>query len=92
MGGDPIVESTGEFRFTDAEKDSIYTWIDELINNPDSIALGCTDYVGSVTFQINYGHYNQSCSYYSICEWQDYNAQIGKISELLGSKIQLAND
>jgi hypothetical protein len=88
----PVQQQLVKFKLSPGEKDSAYNFITDLINKPNNPSAKCSDYVGNVTFRIYYDQYSKSCSYSSVCRWQNINIQTLKISGLLQSKINLVNE
>jgi hypothetical protein len=67
-----------------SEKDSLFSWSNELINfygQPNSF---CTDYVGKLKVRIRYNpQLFKEVSYSSICDWREINVNSNKIDGLL---------
>ncbi|WP_394773153.1 hypothetical protein, partial [Flavobacterium sp.] len=60
------------FKITNAEKDSLFTWSEKLLDKKESPTKFCTDYFGKLDIKIVYSdQVTKKVEYTSICEWQN---------------------
>jgi len=87
------VDST-KTHFTAAEKDTIFSLVEEIISKPVKPKCACTDFVGDIDLTIYYasykemGSYKQSIAYNSICRWDTLSTQTRQLHALLTRKIK----
>lgn len=80
--------------FTLAEKDTIFSLIENIISNPVKAKHACTDFVGDVELTIYYGEFKapgtckQSIAYSGVCNWDSLSAKTAQLSALLNKKIR----
>ena len=74
------------------EKDSLYLWARNLVNNPKQPEKYCSCYVGHLIVKINYGaeseRITQTCEYSSVCDWDVVNKDTKSILKLLKTKLK----
>jgi hypothetical protein len=83
--------------FTKAEKDTIYSLVEDIIANPIRPKAACTDFVGDINLTIYFGNlgepgtYKQSIAYSGVCRWDTLSTQTKRLAALLKRKIYFKN-
>ena len=81
--------------FTMAEKDSIYHLAQSIISSGVDPKGSCTDFVGDLKLNIDYGTLGepwsrrQSIEYSGVCEWETLSLQTRQLQALLEKRIKL---
>lgn len=80
-------DSISAFKITNAEKDSLFTWSEKLLDKKESPTQFCTDYFGNLDIKIVYDdQMTKKIEYNSICEWQNLDSNTFKIYKLITAK------
>jgi hypothetical protein len=75
--------------FTKAEKDTIFSLVEDLIQHPAKTNKFCTDYVGSLDLVIVYGEqFKQRGEYSSVCDWNTLSAKTIQLHGILKRKMK----
>lgn len=74
--------------FTEAEKDSIASYVLNIINNPVEKNEFCTDYVGKLNVKIGNWTSSFSANYKSVCKIDTISKTTLKLHKLLNTKIK----
>lgn len=69
------------------EKDSVYSWIKKLVVTPAQPTSFCTDYVGYAKLTIISNQVTQTCTYQSVCKWEQISPEAEKLHRLISSKF-----
>ena len=78
--------------FTMAEKDSIYHLAQSIISDGVDPKGSCTDFVGDLKLNIDYGTLGepgsrrQSIEYSGVCEWENFSSQNQTVAGPIGKK------
>lgn len=75
-------------KFTEAEKDSIASYVLNIINNPVEKNRFCTDYAGKLNVKIGNWTSSFSASYKSVCKIDTISESTLSLYELLNTKIK----
>ena len=78
------------FFLTDSEKDSLYSYVFDLITKPFFTDRAATDYAGYVQVKLIDRNTTLSCEYKSVGEWSTVSTTTKKIYNLLKTKIEVA--
>ncbi|HTD99151.1 MAG TPA: hypothetical protein VK668_07670 [Mucilaginibacter sp.] len=80
---------TQRFAFTQAEKDSIYLLVEDMIVHPVEAKNHCSEFVGKIEVNIEYGRQlSQSFAYTSMCDWYTLSDQTLKLRAILRRRIK----
>jgi len=75
--------------FTEAEKDTIFSLVQDLITNPARSKNFCTEFVGSLDLRVSYGkQFIQSAKYSSVCDWNTLSDKTKRLHDMLRSRIK----
>jgi|GEM_PF-2285608 len=75
--------------FTKAEKDTIFSLVKDLIQQPAKTSKFCTDYVGSLDLMIVYGEqFKQRGEYSSVCDWNVLSDKTKQLHDILRRRIK----
>jgi hypothetical protein len=73
---------TSKIGFNKAERDSVFSFVNDLIINPVVPKTHCTEFVGMLELTLVCGQITRSCKYESVCDWtklSDKTALLGRI-------------
>lgn len=74
--------------FTIAEKDTIFLLAKALILNPAKTPKKCTEFVGHLELDVDYGQFRQYCEYTSVCNWNMLSDTTKHLHDILKRKIK----
>jgi len=80
--------------FTRAEKDTIFSLVEDIISKPVGTHKACTDFVGDIELTVYFDNYKmpgsskQSIAYSGVCEWDTLSIKTKQLSALLERKIK----
>lgn len=83
--------------FTMVEKDSIYHLAKSIISDAVESKAGCTEFVGDLKLDIDYGTWGnpgssrQSIEYSGVCEWDTLSTETRQLKALLDRRIKWKN-
>lgn len=84
--------------FTMAEKDSIHHMAQLIISNAVDPKRSCTDFVGDLKLDIDYGTLGepgtrrQSIEYSGICDWSKLSVETAKLQSILQRRIKVIKE
>ncbi len=74
--------------FTEAEKDTIYSLVNDLIIHPIETKKHCTEFIGHIELNVNYGSFEQSGEYSSICDWTTLSDKTKHLHNILKRRVK----
>ncbi|RYU92156.1 hypothetical protein EWM62_01570 [Mucilaginibacter terrigena] len=80
-------QDTLRVNFTNAENDTLAYIMKDLIVHPVKTEKFCTDFVGSLNLKINYGQYELSGRYSSVCDWSQLSDKTRQLKAILNRKF-----
>jgi hypothetical protein len=90
-GADSDTATKINFTLTNIERNSLYTYVLDLITNPCFTEKGATDYAGYVQVNLIDRNTKLTCEYKSVGEWSTVSSATEKIYNLLKRKIPIAH-
>jgi len=77
-------DSVLAYKITASEKDSLFKWVESLIDSKMRPTHFCTDYYGKLSLKIVYNEQVvKNADYTSICEWQELDSDTKNIYQLI---------
>jgi len=86
--GEKVKVDTVKVFFTKAEKDTVFSLVNDLIVHPVATKRSCTEFVGKLELSINYGQFQQSGTYTSVCDWTQLSDKTQHLHMILKRKLK----
>lgn len=87
--GEKVKIDTIKIFFTKAERDTIFSLVNDLIVHPAKPKEFCTEYIGGLGLTVNYGNqFKKAATYSSVCNWNTLSDKTKQLHDILRRRIK----